>query len=221
MNRSESIANLAGALAKAQGQMESAKKDSTNPFFKSKYADLASVIDAIKKPFSTNGLSYSQDAETEEGGAVVVETIIMHESGEWKSSRLRMLPVKSDPQGIGTCITYARRYGLQAAAGVPAEDDDGNAASGNAQPDKNPADKAFSARHKPVDGAMESLLPDDQNRIRDIAIEVIAMVASNDVIGANNFIGEAGLDADEKVALWSQLDSKVRSALKKAASASV
>lgn len=195
--------------------MESAKKDSSNPFFKNKYADLASVVDAIKKPFSQNGLAYTQDAGCDETGYVAVETTIMHESGEWKSSILRMRPVKDDPQGIGSCITYARRYGLQCAAGVPADDDDGNAASGNGEK-KEPAKKAFDAPHKPVDGAFESLSEEDQAMIRGIAIEVIAYVAIGDADKATALIDAENLDADKKVALWSQLDSKVRSALKKA-----
>lgn len=129
MNRSESIKELASALSKAQGMMGPAKKDSVNPFFKSVYSDLASVINAIRDPLSSNGLSYTQDPGVEDTGWVYVETTLMHESGEWKSSMLRMMPTKSDPQGIGSCITYIKRYSLQAILGVPSDDDDGNAAT--------------------------------------------------------------------------------------------
>lgn len=129
MNSSEMVNELAGALAKAQGQMEAAKKSSANPFFKSKYADLAAVIDAVRKPFSDNGLSYVQGTEIDDTDAIIVVTRLMHASGQWIESRLKMKPVKADPQGIGSAITYARRYALQSIAGVPAEDDDGNAAS--------------------------------------------------------------------------------------------
>jgi len=127
MNSSENINELAAALAKAQGQMGGAKKDSANPFFKSSYADLSSVVEAIKKPFSDNGLSYTQLTDYDDTEAVIIVTRLMHSSGQWIEGRLRMKPAKNDPQGIGSTITYARRYALQSLAGVPAEDDDGNA----------------------------------------------------------------------------------------------
>jgi hypothetical protein len=126
--KSESTAQLAAALAAAQGQMEAAKKDSANPFFKSKYADLSAVMDAIREPFAKNGLAYSQITASD-GDNVSVETLLLHSSGEWISGIL-VLPVsKHDAQGIGSAITYARRYALSAIAGVSAEDDDGNAAT--------------------------------------------------------------------------------------------
>jgi len=129
MLKSESLNELAAALAKAQGQMEGAKKDADNPFFKSKYADLASVVEAIRGPFAEHGLSYAQLPTPREGEEVAVETMLMHSSGQWMVS-LTVVPVsKKDAQGYGSALTYARRYGLQAIAGVAAEDDDGNAAA--------------------------------------------------------------------------------------------
>ena len=130
MNRSESIGQLAEALAKAQGVIQNAIKDSSNPFFKSNYADLASVRNVCHGPLSANGLALSQLPENHEG-RMVLTTLLMHSSGEWLSGELEMTPVKSDPQGIGSAITYARRYALAAITGVATEDDDGNAASGN------------------------------------------------------------------------------------------
>ena len=130
MQKSESIAALAAALAIAQGEMKGAVKDSANPFFKSKYADLASVVEAIRLAFSDNGLSYIQTVEPSDKDEVRVETTILHSSGEWISCGVLSLPVsKSDAQGYGSALTYARRYSLSAAAGVAPEDDDGNAAS--------------------------------------------------------------------------------------------
>lgn len=130
MNQSTSIAQLADALATAQSEMEAAKKDSSNPFFKSKYADLASVWEACRGPLGRHGLSVCQMPETIDGPGIIVTTLLMHSSGEWISSQLKMLPVKDDPQGIGSAITYMRRYALAAAVGIAAEDDDANAASG-------------------------------------------------------------------------------------------
>jgi hypothetical protein len=137
MNQSESIAKLSEALAKAQGVMEGASKDSNNPFFKSKYADLSSVWDACRKPLSDNGLSVVQTADfiPEHPDMVCLETILCHSSGEWIKGKLAVKPVKSDPQSVGSCITYLRRYSLQSIVGIAPEDDDGNAASGK-QADK-------------------------------------------------------------------------------------
>ena len=145
MNKSETIGQLALALSKAQGQMKFAAKDANNPFFKSKYADLASVIEAIKVPLSANGIAFVQATDFEDS-AVIVETILLHESGEWISGKLRMQPTKNDPQGVGSAVTYAKRYGLQAIAGVPSDDDDGNAATHQAAP----AAKAAPAKPMPA-----------------------------------------------------------------------
>lgn len=132
MNRSENIAELASALAKAQGEMRFAAKGNVNPHFKSKYADLASVIEAIREPLSRNGLSHSQLCREGENGAVIVDTLLMHSSGQYIASSLTLRPQKNDPQGVGSALTYARRYALQGICGLASDDDDGNAASGNA-----------------------------------------------------------------------------------------
>ena len=128
MQKSDSIKDLAAALNKAQDQMSGALKDSKNPFFKSSYADLSSVVAAVKEPFADNGLSYSQFPVFEDG-KVGVETILMHTSGQWLCGVLLLPMTKQDPQAAGSAITYARRYALQSIAGVPSEDDDGNKAS--------------------------------------------------------------------------------------------
>lgn len=128
MNKSESIVKIAPALLKAQKAIKAALKDANNPHFKSKYADLSSVIDAVKAPLNEAGITFLQGVEDAETG-VAVETVLMHESGEWISSTIKIPASKQDAQGYGSATTYARRYGLQAMCGVPAEDDDGNAAS--------------------------------------------------------------------------------------------
>ncbi len=123
MNQSESIANLSAALVKAQAEMSGAVKDSANPFFKSKYADLEAVIKAIKEPFAKNNLAYTQFPYTDEKGVGVV-TRLIHSSGEWIECGYTLPLTKLDPQAAGSAITYARRYALQAMAGIPAVDDD-------------------------------------------------------------------------------------------------
>jgi hypothetical protein len=126
MKMSDTIDQLATALAIAQGQIEDATKSSKNDFYKSKYADLASVRAAIRQPFADNGLSVVQFPRTVSGG-VEVETMLLHSSGEFMAETLFM-PVKHEPHPIGSGISYARRYALMSIANLAADDDDGNAA---------------------------------------------------------------------------------------------
>jgi hypothetical protein len=129
MKHSDSIKELATALAKAQGELEGAIKDSTNPHFKSRYADLASVVAALKATFPGHGLAYVQTVVTD-AAAVGVETMLLHASGEWIRGEPFFVPVnKADAQGFGSALTYCRRYSLAAMCGVAPEDDDGNAAT--------------------------------------------------------------------------------------------
>jgi hypothetical protein len=125
MNKSESIAALSAALSKAQGEMRGAVKDSANPFFKSRYADLASVIEAAREPLAKNGLAVIQLITGTD-----VETVLTHSSGEWISSIIQLTPKTNSPQDAGSCITYARRYSYAAIVGLSAVDDDAEAAMG-------------------------------------------------------------------------------------------
>ena len=118
MNKSESIKELAAAMSIAQSSMGGAHKGAENPFFKSSYADLSSVVEAVKDHFTKNGLSYVQFPINNEG-RVGVETVLMHKSGEWISSEFTVQLTKQDAQGAGSAITYCRRYALQAVAGIP------------------------------------------------------------------------------------------------------
>ena len=123
--KSPEIDKLAGALAKAQSELEGAKKESVNPFFKSSYADLHAVIKAAFPFLSKNGLSVSQGNEIVPG-AVCVTTLLMHSSGQWLRSKVKLPLSKVDAQGVGAAITYGRRYGLSAIAGIAQFDDDAN-----------------------------------------------------------------------------------------------
>lgn len=150
MNRSEHINELAGALAKVQATAPTVVKDKTAKVqmknggeYRYNYADLGSVWEAIRAPLAENGLSVAQFPETTDTGNVVVETILMHTSGQWLSSALVTRPRDDTPQSIGSAITYLRRYALSAMVGVVAdEDDDGAAAS-------KPAERSEPARHEP------------------------------------------------------------------------
>ena len=115
---SGTIGKLAEALSKTQGELKEAVRDSNNPFFKSKYADLTSVWEACRSQLSKNGLAVVQTMADNGSERVVIVTTLIHSSGEWIRGRLSVKPVKNDPQGIGSAITYARRYSLAAIVGV-------------------------------------------------------------------------------------------------------
>lgn len=126
IEHSESIKEIATALCKFHSEVGKIKKENTNPFFKSKYADLSSILDVIEEPLHKNGLSFVQFPVGENG----MMTMLMHTSGEWMKGSYTMKPTKNDPQGLGSVITYQRRYALGAILGLNIdEDDDGNAAS--------------------------------------------------------------------------------------------
>lgn len=128
MRTSDTIIEIAKAMNAAQIAMKPAIKDSTNPHFKSKYSDLASVMESIREPIGKAGLSVWQDATLDDQG-VSVTTRIVHQSGEWVEFGPLTIPLgKKDAHGVGSAISYAKRYGLCAALGVVSDDDDGNAA---------------------------------------------------------------------------------------------
>ena len=128
MKMSETIAELATALSKAQGQIEDASKDGLNPAFRSKYADLAAVRAVIREPLAVNDLAVMQFPRTRQN-YVEVETMLVHKSGEFFSETLEIPVAKFDAHGIGSGITYGRRYGLMSILCLAAVDDDGNAAT--------------------------------------------------------------------------------------------
>lgn len=131
MNKSESINELATALAKAQGELQNASKSSQNNHFKSSYADLAEVLNTLRPSLSKNGLSVSQ-FPSYQNGIVSVDTLLMHSSGQWLSGNISVPIGKQDAQSIGSATTYCRRYSLAAVVGIAQEDDDANSAAGNA-----------------------------------------------------------------------------------------
>lgn len=122
--KSEQIDKLATALAKAQAEIKGAVKDSANPFFKSNYADLQSVWDAIREPLTKNGLAVIQTTEAATPDHLELVTTLVHSSGQWVEGRFPILALKRDPQAIGSATSYARRYALAAIVGVYQTDDD-------------------------------------------------------------------------------------------------
>jgi len=124
---------LFAALAAAQGEIENASKSSANPHFKSKYADLAEVLNTIRPVFAKHGLSLLQ-FPAYDGSLAHVTTMLAHSGGGYITATASCQPAKSDAQGIGAATTYLRRYGGAAVAGIAQEDDDGNAAAHNSKP---------------------------------------------------------------------------------------
>ena len=157
MQTSNEINELAAAMAIAQGQMGAAYKNSSNPHFKSSFADLASISDVIKQPLSDNGLSVVQFPINNEQG-VAITTRVMHKSGQWIEESFGIKPVKAGPQEYGSLISYFRRYALAAIFAIPQTDDDANAMQLAAEAPKKPVDAITGDQVK----ALVNLLGDDE-----------------------------------------------------------
>lgn len=198
MQRSDQIDQLAAALSAAQGEMRGAAKDARNPFFNSRYADLASCWEAIRDCLAKHKLSIAQTAETE-ADSVAVETILMHASGQWLSSRLVIRPMRqrskhegggwepaSDPQSVGSALTYARRYALQATVGIAPEDDDGNAATGREPPPPPPPPK----KKAWGDYSPEERFAASRKRIESLAGDLAKLTAASEKINPEEYTPE-------------------------------
>ena len=147
IEKSEDIKAISVALLKAQKEIGAALKNAKNPYFKSNYADMKAVIEAIKEPLNKNGITFLQAVNGAGEGMPVVETMLLHESGQYLCSKAPVYCQKpNDPQAFGTGITYTKRYTLQAFLGLPTEDDDGNAAS---------TKKGKNGNEKPIDKTLD------------------------------------------------------------------
>jgi hypothetical protein len=133
MKSSDQLGELFGALAKAQATMGAALKDSTNPFFKSNYANLEAVVGISRGPLTDNGLCVTQPPVMGEVGEILL-TVLGHASGQWISSEIVLKPTKTDPQSLGSYITYMRRYAYASIVGVVTADDDGESAMDRISP---------------------------------------------------------------------------------------
>ena len=209
------IKQVSAALVKAQKQFGPALKSSSNPHFKSKYADLAACVEAVVDALNANGIALVQRNLPCDSG-VTVETVFIHESGEQISSGPLHVPAaKNDAQGYGSALTYARRYSLMAACGIAPEDDDGNAASKTAGKPNKASDNG------PISGPAEvfkSLPPDWQAYLRDLAPMIENIFEQQGAAAAKEHVADIvkrdGLDQEHIVGLWSLLSSKARSAIK-------
>lgn len=186
MIMSDSVAEIAKALAKAQGEIENASKNAANPHFRSKYADLAEVLNTIRPIFAKHGLSYVQFPSFHEGVASV-ETLLMHDSGEWMRGMSSAPVSKNDAQGVGSATTYLRRYSLAAMAGIAQEDDDANSAVGKSD------NKANDVKDEMIYQALTDKHIDSLVCIRE-------SLATGDYSTAKEAWRE--LDQDVQIAIW-------------------
>lgn len=138
MRSSETLGQIAPALVKAINAIEGVKKGADNPFFKSKYANLESVIEAAHGALEANGLAVMQGPGPMDGNCITLTTRLIHESGEWVETDFSLPAGKMDPQAAGSAITYARRYSLMAMLNMPAVDDDGESAMPRSRPAATP-----------------------------------------------------------------------------------
>jgi hypothetical protein len=205
---------IASAFIKAKRAFSPALKDKTNPAFRSKYADLGACLEAVNDALLENGIAVYQETHDDAAG-VTVETVLLHESGEsLRSGKFHVPAAKHDPQGYGSALTYARRYSLMTACGIAPEDDDGNA--GTDAKRRQDITKGGSVRHAVRDGIGENLPPEDKEFLRELGEWCVAHVSTGEAVQVVQHIAKQNLDADQRVYLENQMDSKTRAAIKKA-----
>jgi hypothetical protein len=222
MRTSDSIANLAAALVKAQAMClavtkdKTAKVNSTKGSYEYNYSDFASVVQEIKPALAANDLAMIQWSERQDDGITVV-TRLQHASGEWQETDTFIPVAAVSAQAIGSALSYGKRYGAQSAMLLPSADDDGKAAT-----DQPPAHAATGGKDpaRPNTGAQvakdafDDMPADEQKYLQDLAVAVIDMVDGGD--DAHGYLEAQKLSLEQKLSLWSLLPSKVRTALKKA-----
>jgi len=207
---SPTIGKLAEALAKAQSTMGHAMKDASNPFFKSKYADLTSVAEACRKQLAENAIAVTQTTSMNEAGQPILVTTLMHSSGEWIKGFMPVLASKNDAQAFGSALSYARRYALAAIASVCTSDDDGEAAVGRGEDKKFQPTAKVTAIREPT-AALTVTASDMHSQVRK-AVEGNES-ALNQILEYNKVSAIEELSEDQcKRVLNSFLKHKVRGA---------
>lgn len=223
MRTSESIANIAAALSKAQAECATVTKDKTAKVksdkgnYEYKYSDFASVVDELKPALAAHGLAMIQWGERHDNGITVI-TRVQHESGEWQETDT-FIPVGAvSAQAVGSALTYGKRYGAQAFMLMPSADDDGKAATDSPPPahEVQAAKRGDTARQECID-AFEAMAPDQKDYLRGLGLEVTKLVRAK--TNPNNWWEQMKFDQDEELAIWSLLDSDVRRVIKEAKNA--
>lgn len=216
MNTSETISKIAPALVKAQQGITFAVKDSVNPQFKSKYADLGAVIDALKPALNGAGISFIQMLAPGEPGSIALTTRLIHESGEWIESTATCPLVKHDPQGYGSACSYLRRYSLAAAVGLYQDDDDGNAAvtkTAKGVPMVAPEKRTPSVAQTVLDQS-EAIPAARKTELAVMANKIAQAMLSKGASWCHDRLAEEDLDDLELIYLSSLLTPANRNALK-------
>ncbi|CAI8880366.1 Recombinase [Bacillus sp. IT-79MI2] len=211
MNRSETIAELAKSLVKFNLEVNKIEKDADNPFFKNNYATLDTIIDEIRPILSKHGLSIMQ-IPSGDGQNVTLKTLLLHESGEWlESDELTMKPVKNDPQAVGSCITYARRYSLAAFLSLnTGEDDDGNGATygkGNKPNQKNNSGQAPNKQHNTGSGGSNGKASEKQMKMIHAKIAHVAVISKAEKLTIEDTL-KSKIGADSLTDISPQIASK-------------
>lgn len=210
-NTDHATPELFTALSKAQGEIENASKNAANPHFKSKYADLAEILNTTRPVFAANGLSLSQFPGFN-GSLASVTTVIAHSSGGYITAVASCVPAKSDAQGIGSATTYLRRYSAAAAAGIAQEDDDGNAAAHNKKP------ATVMVKASPMDGVLEAMDAEQVEFLRGQTKKIVDEFNENGPESAAAlFYRDLRLDQEEQLGVWALMagESKARNQIKK------
>jgi len=205
MKTSDSIGKIAPALLTAQKAITFAVKDATNPHFRSKYADLPAVIDAVKEPLNEAGIVFLQSLSPSESGSIAITTRLLHTSGEWMEDTAIIPLPKNDPQGYGSAASYGRRYSLASITGLYQDDDDGNAAM--------PAKKK-TVITTPTAEIGDDLPDDIKSHLRDLAAYAVELINDNRIDEALDSINQENLDGDQKIWMAKQMPTKERNQLK-------
>ena len=177
MNLEHSTPELFAALAKMQGEVENATKGSLNPHFKSKYADLAEVLNTVRPVLAANGLSVIQSPSFD-GAVCHVTTTLAHSSGGYITGTMSCVPAKQDGQGVGSSTTYLRRYSLAAVCGIAQEDDDGNS-SAHSKPATYPLISSGEAAR--IKESIESLNIDEAAFLRHYGVKSISQLTTDKI----------------------------------------
>lgn len=175
MTHSESIAKIASAIVKAQGELNTVAKDATNPHYRSRYATLHGIVQSTRETLRKHGLAVVQTFGQTDGTYIDLTTTLLHESGEWMSGILTVRPAKPDPQGLGSAATYARRYALSAILGIVTDDDDdGNIASAPQ------VDRGLQGKSESVDDKAWLNAVDKKGNLTEKGYEVVKFLSDNE-----------------------------------------
>lgn len=203
MKTSEQIDEIMPAFLAAQKDLDFAAKNKINQHLKNSYADLSEVIKAVKFSLNANGIAFIQTPDESEPTILKLTTRLIHESGQWLESVMTMPLVKTDPQGYGSAMAYARRYALSAITGIYADDDDDGQLASNRKKKEalSTAMQMFEQMPQPI-----------QLKLRGIAEEIIDLHSKNELQKAIELKNSIN-DIDQQAAMWSQIPSYVRTAI--------